>query len=170
MSTQLSNSMKQLWADNFAVYTKSHGFHVNVTGCNFYANHLFLEKIYTNFQEYIDTLAEGSRTLRDVVPFSVTRIKQITQIVDETVVPCPEDMWMELYADIETLIVDANKAFDLCQKEKQYGLQNILAAYLEDAHKLCWMLASSMEDPAVQAAEEAADAKLGIPEEPTPKM
>jgi len=170
MSTQLSNAMKQLWADNFAVYTKSHGFHVNVTGCDFYANHLFLEKIYTNFQEYIDRLAEGSRTLKDVVPFSVTRIKQITQIVDETVVPCPEDMWMELYADVETLKMDAIKAFDLCQKEKCYGLQNILADYLEDAEKICWMLGASMEDPAVQAAEEAADAKLGIPEEPTPKM
>jgi starvation-inducible DNA-binding protein len=170
MSAQLSTAMKQLWADNFALYTKSHGFHVNVTGTNFYANHLFIEKIYTHFQEYIDTLAEGSRTLKDVVPFSITRIKAITQIIDETVVPCPEDMWTELAADIECVIQDANKAFDLCQKEKQYGLQNILAAYLEDSHRLLWMVYSSMEDPAVQAAEEAADAKLGIPEEPTPKL
>jgi len=170
MSAELSTAMKQLWADNFAVYTKAHGFHVNVTGCDFFANHQFLEKIYSNFQEYIDRLAEGSRTIRDVVPFSITRIKEITQIKDETVVPCPEDMWMELYADVETLKETAIKAFDLSQKEKCYGLQNILADYLEDAEKLCWMLGASMEDPAVAEAEKAADKEMGIPEEPTPKL
>jgi len=170
MSTQLSNAMKQLWADNFALYTKSHGFHVNVTGCDFFANHQFLEKIYSNFQEYIDRLAEGSRTLGDVVPFSIDRIRQLTTIVDEKVVPCPEDMWMELYADVETVRMDAVKAFDLCQKEGRYGLQNILADYLEDAERLCWMLGASLEDPAVAEAEKAADQQLGIPEEPTPKL
>ena len=162
--------MKQLWADNFAVYTKAHGFHVNVTGCEFYANHLFLEKIYTTVYEYIDRLGEGIRTLKEVAPFSVDRVRQLTVIKDETVVPCPEDMWIELYNDMETLKMAGIKAFDLAQSEKTYGLQNILADYLEDMEKLCWMLGASMEDPAVQAAEDAADAKLGIPDEPTPKI
>lgn len=162
--------MKQLWADNFAVYTKTHGFHVNVTGCGFYANHLFLEKLYTTVYEYIDRLGEGIRTLDEIAPFSVDRIKQLTQIKDEKVVPCPDDMWPELLADFETLLADAVKAFDLCQTEKKYGLQNILADYCEDAEKMIWMLKSSMEDAKVQAAMEAAEAKMGIPEEPTPKI
>jgi starvation-inducible DNA-binding protein len=169
MSTQ-SDQMKQLWADNFAVYTKAHGFHVNVTGSDFYANHLFLEKIYTTLNEYIDRLAEGIRTLKEVTPFSINRIKQITVILDETVVPCPEDMWVELYADVETLKADAVKAFDQAQTAKTYGLQNILADYLEDVEHLLWMLSASMEDPAVAAAEMAADKEMGIPEEPTPKL
>jgi len=169
MSKQ-SDQMKQLWADNFAVYTKAHGFHVNVTGCDFYADHLFLEKIYTTLNEYIDRLAEGIRTLKEVTPFSLNRIKQITVIKDETVVPCPEDMWIELYADVEILKEAAIKAFDQAQTAKTYGLQNILADYLEDVEKLCWMIGASMEDPAIAKAEKAADAKLGIPEEVTPKL
>lgn len=168
--TQLADQMKRLWADNLMVYTKTHGFHVNVTGDNFYADHLFLEKIYTTVYEYIDRLAEGIRTLKEVAPFSLARVQQLTQIKDETVVPVPEDMWMELYADVETLKEMGRQAFDLAQTEKTYGLQNILADYLEDMEKISWMLASSMEDPAVAAAEEAADIKLGIPEEPTPKL
>jgi starvation-inducible DNA-binding protein len=168
--SKLSDAMKQLWADNFSVYTKSHGFHVNVTGCGFFANHQFLEKIYTTVNEYIDRLGEGIRTLDEVAPFSITRVKQLSQIVDETVVPCPEDMWMELYNDIEVLKEDGIKAFDLAQTAKTYGLQNILADYLEDMEKLCWMLRASMEDAAVQKAKEDAEAKMGIPEEPTPKI
>jgi starvation-inducible DNA-binding protein len=168
--SKLSDSMKQLWADNFAVYTKAHGFHVNVTGCGFYANHLFLEKIYTTVNEYIDRLGEGIRTLGEVAPFSVDRVKQLTVIKDETVVPCPEDMWMELYNDIDTLKAAGIKAFDLAQTAKTYGLQNILADYLEDMEKLCWMLGASMEDAKVQKAKEDAEAAMGIPEEPTPKI
>ena len=168
--SKLSDQMKQLWADNFAVYTKTHGFHVNVTGCGFYANHLFLEKLYSTVYEYIDRFGEAIRTLDEVAPFSVDRVKQLTQIKDETVVPCPEDMWAELLADFQTLHSGAVKAFDLSQTAKTYGLQNILADYCEDTEKLMWMLKSSMEDAKVQAAKEAAETKMGIPEEPTPKI
>jgi starvation-inducible DNA-binding protein len=168
--SKLSDQMKQLWADNYAVYTKTHGFHVNVTGCGFYANHLFLEKLYTTVYEYIDRLGEGIRTLDEIAPFSIDRIKQLTKIKDETVVPCPDDMWPELLQDFETLLADAVKAFDSCQTDKKYGLQNILADYCEDTEKLIWMLKSSMNDSKVQAAMEAAETKMGIPEEPTPKI
>jgi len=168
--SKLSDQMKQLWADNFVVYTKVHGFHVNVTGSDFPQYHVFLEKIYTTIYEYIDRLAEGIRTLDEVAPFSIKRIQQLTQIKDETVVPDECDMVKELYYDVELLKEDAVAAFDLCQTEKRYGLQNILADYLEDMEKICWMLRASMEDPKVEAAEMAADKKLGIPEEPTPKI
>jgi starvation-inducible DNA-binding protein len=168
--SKLSDAMKTLWADNFVVYTKAHGFHVNVTGDDFSQYHAFLEKIYTTIYEYVDRLGEGIRTLDEVAPFSLKRVGQLTSIKDETIVPDECDMVKELYMDIETLKMDAIKCFDLAQTAKTYGLQNILADYLEDMEKICWMLRASMEDPAVEAAEMAADAEMGIPEEPTPKI
>lgn len=168
--SKLSDQMKQLWADNYMVYTKAHGFHVNVTGDDFPQYHEFLGKIYTTIYEYIDRLGEGIRTLYEVAPFSITRIQQLTQIQDATVVPDESDMVKELYADVETLKETAVIAFDLCQTEKRYGLQNILAEYLEDVEKICWMLKASMEDPDVEDAEDSADEEMDIPEEPTPKI
>lgn len=168
--SKLSDALKTLWADNYVVYTKTHGFHVNVTGNDFPQYHTFLEKIYSTIYEYVDRLAEGIRTLDEVAPFSLTRIQQLSSIKDETVVPDECDMVKELYMDVEVLKEGGVKVFDLAQSAKTYGLQNIIADYLEDMEKICWMLRASMEDPAVEAAEMAADQEMGIPEEPTPKI
>jgi len=168
--SKLADQMKTLWADNFCAYTKAHGYHVNVTGDDFYQYHQFLEKVYTTLNEYIDRFGEGIRTLGEVAPFSISRIQSLCTIEDAKVVPEDSDMVKDLYADMDTLHASAVKAFDMCAPERKYGLQNILADYLEEIEKLQWMLKSSMEDPAVEAAEMKADKKLGIPEEPTPKV
>ena len=168
--SKLSNQMKQLWADNFSAYIKAHGFHINMTGDDFPQYHKFYNEIYESLQGYIDTLGEGLRTLNELVPANVSRLRQLSTIADAQVVPDECDMVKETYADIESLIQSATVAFELCNAEKKYGLQNILAQYLEDMEKHCWMLRSSMEDPVVEAAEMKADKKLGIPEEPTPEI
>lgn len=168
--SKLSDQMKQLWADNFCVRIKAHGYHINLTGSDFPAYHKFLDEIYSTLNEYVDRLGEGIRTLDEVVPASIDRLKQLCKIQDATVVPDECDIIKELYADVEILKEDAIAAFETCNQAKTYGLQNILADYLEDMEKICWMLRATMEDPKVEAAEMAADKKLGIPEEPTPKI
>lgn len=166
----LNTQMKNLWADNFCAYTKAHGFHINLTGDDFFQYHKFFEEIYGTLNGYIDRLGEGIRTMDEVVPASLARIQALCSIEDATVVPDECDMVKALYTDIEQLKYDATLAYESCNAEQRYGLQNILADYLEDMEKICWMLRASMEDPAVEAAEMKADKKLGIPEEPTPKI
>lgn len=168
--SKLSDQMKQLWADNFCARIKAHGYHINLTGDDFPSYHLFLEDIYTTLDGYIDRLGEGLRTLDEVVPASLARLSQLCSIVDAKIVPDECDMIKDLYADVEMLKEDAIKAYESCNAAKTYGLQNILADYLEDMEKICWKLRASMEDPKVEAAEMAADKKMGIPEEPTPKI
>lgn len=168
--SKLSDQMKTLWADNFCARIKAHGYHINVTGSDFYEYHKLLETIYDTLDDYIDRLGEGVRTLDEVVPASLARLSTLCSIKDATVVPDECDMIKDLYADVEMLKGDAIKAYDTCGAEKVYGLQNILADYLESMEKICWMLRASMEDPKVEAAEMAAEKKMGIPEEPTPKI
>ena len=168
--TKLADQMKSLWADNFCVRIKAHGYHINLTGSDFPAYHKFLDDIYSTLNDYVDRLGEGIRTLEEVVPASLGRLNQLCTIKDATVVPDECDIIKELYADVEVLKESAIKAFDFCNSERRYGLQNILADYLEDMEKICWMLRATMEDPRVEAAEMAAEKKLGIPEEPTPKI
>lgn len=168
--SKLSDQMKTLWADNFCARIKVHGYHINLTGEEFYQYHQLLDVIYNDLNDYIDTIGEGIRTLDEVVPASLGRLSQLCSIADAQVVPDECDIVKEVYADIESLIVTASKAYDQCQKDRKYGLQNILADYLQSMEKHCWMLRASMEDPKVEAAEMAAEKKMGIPEEPTPKI
>lgn len=168
--SKLSDSMKTLWADNFCARIKVHGYHINLTGDDFPQYHKLLDTIYSSLDDYIDEIGEGIRTLDELVPASLGRLNQLCSIPDATMVPDECDIVKEVYADIESLIATATKAYDLCQQDRKYGLQNILADYLQDMEKHCWMLRASMEDPVVEAAEMAADKKMGIPEEPTPKI
>lgn len=145
--SQLAQEMKVLWATNFAGYLKSHGYHMNVTGSDFYQYHKLLQKVYEQLQDSIDDLGEGLRTLREVVPANLNRIAELSRLKEETVVPGPDTMVQVLYDDLHTIIDQANLVFDLCQTEKQYGLQNIIADYLQQVHKLDWMLDSTESPP-----------------------
>jgi len=158
----IEDSTKRLWANNFILYTKSHGFHVNVQGMGFYSNHKLFQKVYEELQEEIDTLAEGLKTLGEIVPFSLARIIALADIKDETVAPNAEEMVKILYADLDTLITCANEVFELTGDAKAYGLQNIVADYLQTVHKLCWMLESSLPTP----EQDKFWGKLGKPETP----
>jgi len=160
--TTLEDATKRLWANNFILYTKAHGFHVNVQGMGFYSNHKLFQKVYEALQDEIDTLAEGLKTLREVVPFSLTRIIDLADIKDETVAPNAEEMVKILYDGIDILITCANGVFEMTGTDKDYGLQNIVADYLQTIHKLCWMLEASLPTP----EQDKFWMKLGKPETP----
>lgn len=162
----LAEHIKVVWANNFVLYTKSHGFHVNVVDCEFFMYHQLFEKVYLELQENIDTIAEGIRTLKEVVPFSLPRIMELSEIQDESMVPDETDMINILYADLETIKATAADVYDHCAVERCYGLQNILADYLQTVEKLCWMVGASMESPQEQAFEDA----IGEPETAPIKM
>jgi starvation-inducible DNA-binding protein len=159
----IEESTKRLWANNFILYTKAHGFHVNVQGMGFFSNHHLFQKVYERLQEEIDTLAEGLKTLREIVPFSLGRIVSLADVKDETVAPNAEDMIKILYTDLTTVIDNANEVFELTGDAKAYGLQNIVADYLQTVHKLCWMLESSLPTP----EQDKFWTRLGKPETPT---
>jgi DNA-binding ferritin-like protein len=128
--------------------------------------HKLFQKVYEKLQENIDTLAEGIRTLKEVVPFSLPRIMELSEILDEKQVPDSSMMIDILYADLETIKATAAEVYDHAGAERVYGLQNILADYLQTVEKLCWMVGASMESPEEQAFEDA----IGEPETKPIKM
>ena len=71
---KLIEAMKVYFATNFQYYTKAHGYHVNVTGPDFFQYHKLFEMVYDDAQDNIDAIAEEIRTLQAVVPFSMKRI------------------------------------------------------------------------------------------------
>ena len=160
--SKLEDATKRLWANNFILYTKAHGFHVNVVGYGFLGNHHLFKHVYEELYREIDTIGEGLRTLHEVVPFSLTRVLALADIKDETVAPNAEEMIKILYDDMETLITCANEVYEMLPEVKAYGLQDIIAHYLKKIHTLCWKLESSLPTP----EQDKFWVKLGKPETP----
>lgn len=141
---ELIEKLKIYFATNFQYWVKSHGYHVNIIGPDFYQYHILLEKVYSDAQENIDTIAEKIRTLDSIVPFNTRRIEELSRIEPVENIPGALAMIGELVDDTEILldtIRDAHEAADECDC---WGILNYLEARLDDHSKLLWMLKSTV--------------------------
>jgi starvation-inducible DNA-binding protein len=142
---KLIEAMKVYFATNFQYYTKSHGYHVNVTGPDFYQYHKLLQKVYEDAQENIDKIAEEIRTLDATVPFSANRIMELSLISDAEDTPNALVMIDELLVDTETVCEQIRVCRKLCEEYTCYGLLNYLEQRLDDHYRFQWMLRSTIQ-------------------------
>jgi len=142
---KLIEAMKVYFATNFQYYVKSHGYHVNVTGADFYQYHKLFQKVYEDSQTNIDSIAEEIRTLQAIVPFSLNRIINLSQIDDAEDKPTGLEMVKILLDDTEIVCETIRVARQLCETEKCFGLLNYLEGRLDDHYRFQWMLRSTIE-------------------------
>ena len=143
----LAEQLKKIWATNFQSYVLSHGYHVNLTGDDFYEYHKLFQKIYEFLQDNIDTQAELIRSIDEIVPFSLKRVTDLSEVKDVEKVPEIAVMVTDIDAALYTLIDLANDAFDQSQTDKEYGVNNYIAGYIQELNKFCWMLKASSQGP-----------------------
>lgn len=143
--SKLVDHLKILFADNFSAYVKSHGYHVAVVGHKFYEYHKMYQKIYEFLQDNIDTVAEGIRAVNEIPPFSLARITELTEIEDAREAPDYVRMSKVLYEDLQTCVDRANKAYDRAGDARQFGIQNLLGQYIQEANRFQWMLEASTQ-------------------------
>ena len=142
---QLIEAMKVYFATNFQYYVKSHGYHVNVVGADFYQYHKLFQKVYEDSQSNIDNIAEELRTLQAIVPFSANRIMDLSEVDDAEGTPSGLEMVKKLLDDTEIVCETISAAHELAQTEKCFGLVNYLEGRLDDHYKFQWMLRSTIE-------------------------
>ena len=143
----LAEQLKKIWATNFQSYVLSHGYHVNLTGDDFYEYHKLFQKIYEFLQDNIDTQAELIRSIDEIVPFSLKRVTDLSEVKDVEKVPEIAVMVTDIDAALYTLIDLANDAFEQSQTDKEYGVNNYIAGYIQELNKFCWMLKASSQGP-----------------------
>lgn len=143
---ELIKSLKVAHATVFAFYLKSHFFHWNVEGPDFYQYHKLFEQIYQDVQESIDGFGEQIRTLDSYAPGSFERLGSLSKIHDETKIPTGAVMIERLLADNETLMVALTETADLATKANNQGLVNFLGARLETHAKWSYFLRSTKKD------------------------
>ena len=70
---QLIQQLKVILGTNFALYLKSHNYHVNLEGANFPQYHSFLDGFYSDVFAQVDSIAEHIRMLDAYAPMSIDR-------------------------------------------------------------------------------------------------
>jgi starvation-inducible DNA-binding protein len=102
--SQLGDAVRVTMADTFAMYLKTHNYHWNVEGENFYQYHEFFKNLYEELFAAVDVLAEEIRGLNEYAPGSFSRFSELSSIEDATTVPDGLTMAANLLKDNDTVI------------------------------------------------------------------
>ena len=133
------------FASEFSFYIKTHSFHWNVEGQDFYEYHKLFELIYDEVYGSIDDFAEKIRSLGAYIPVSLHNLNLLTKVDDEDSVPSKDEMVAELLMDNEKMLKILKMTYDAAEAEGQHGFSNFLAERMDAHSKHGWFLRSSMK-------------------------
>lgn len=142
----LVQALNVFLADTAIVYYKTHGFHWNVEGANFYGLHLMFEKFYTKLWKSMDEVAERIRALGEKVPPNYADLLKNATIEENETAPQSQVMVRVLRDDYFAL---AKNAYEVCAIASAHGdlitadMLTKKAAFLE---KAAWMFHSTIID------------------------
>ena len=144
--SQLGDAVRVTMADTFAMYLKTHNYHWNVEGENFYQYHEFFKNLYEELFAAVDVIAEEIRGLNEYAPGSFSRFSELSSIEDATTVPDGVTMAANLLKDNDTVIASLTNAFKLAEAADKVGLSNMLQNRIDIHTKHGWMLRSTTKN------------------------
>ena len=142
--TDVAQELTKVLADSFAVYLKTHGYHWNVRGPEFFSFHNLLEQQYRDIWAALDEIAERIRALGVLAPQSFSGFGNLTSIKDGDPEKEATAMLKELLKDHETLIATAREAFDAADAAGDEASADLMTQRLAAHEKFAWMLRSTL--------------------------
>ena len=136
--------LTKVLADSFAVYLKTHGYHWNVRGPEFFSFHNLLEQQYRDIWAALDEIAERIRALGVLAPQSFSGFGNLTAVKDGDPEKDALPMLQELMQDHETLIATARKAFEVASEAGDEASADLMTQRLAAHEKFAWMLRSTL--------------------------
>jgi starvation-inducible DNA-binding protein len=138
---QISDSLRKLLANVFALYVKTKNFHWHMSGKHFRDYHLLLDEHATRIFAMTDEIAErarkiGGRTLRSIS--DISRHQSLKDNNEEFV--APEDMLVELRADNQHLTRELRSTHELCEKHDDVATASLIENWIDETERRAWFL------------------------------
>ena len=142
--SEVAQELSKVLADSFAVYLKTHGYHWNVRGPEFFSYHNLLEQQYREIWAALDEIAERIRALGEFAPQAHSAFANLTSIKDGDPEQDATAMLTELMRDHETLIATARAALKIADDDGDDVSVDLLTQRLATHEKFTWMLRSTL--------------------------
>jgi len=140
----VARELTKVLSDTFAVYLKTHGYHWNVRGPQFFTLHTLLEEQYREMWEALDVIAERIRAVGELAPQGYGAFGNLTSIKDGDPEKDSDAMLTELMTDHETTIATCRKALTAAEGDGDDVTVDLLTARLASHEKAAWMLRSTL--------------------------
>ncbi|MBL0309675.1 MAG: DNA starvation/stationary phase protection protein [Bacteroidetes bacterium] len=138
----ITEQLSKILADEFVLYSKTLNAHWNIEGPDFHAVHLYLETLYNQQQEIVDTVAERIRALGHYVPAELNKYLALTHLSEKASNKNDsQTLFAELLMDHESIIVFIRENIKpIADKLKAEGISDYITGLMERHEKTAWML------------------------------
>jgi starvation-inducible DNA-binding protein len=138
---EISNGLRYLLADVFALYLKTKNFHWHMTGIHFRDYHLLLDDHGDQIFAMTDPVAERARKIGGTTLRSIGDISKHQRIVDNDELDLtPPVMLRALYFDNRQLIASMRSLHELCDSFKDVATASLIEVWLDETERRAWFL------------------------------
>ncbi len=145
--SQTATELRVVLANTFAMYSKAHSHHWNVTGILFYALHKFLDDLYNELFDAVDPIAEHIRALDEMAPGSLTALlSPATVPYSDSVIPgTSREMIEQLLTYNHAVLESLYSAHTAAESENHDGVVNFIEDRIDKHSKITWQLKAHLQ-------------------------
>jgi starvation-inducible DNA-binding protein len=146
--TEISNALRPLLADTFALYLKTKNFHWHMTGRHFRDYHLLLDEHGEQIFAMTDDIAERARKIGGTTLRSISDISRHQRLQDNNEeFVAPKDMMGELCADNGELTKLLRSTHEVCGRHNDVATTSLIETWIDQSERRAWFLAEIIEEP-----------------------
>lgn len=143
---EISNDLRPLLADVFALYLKTKNFHWHMKGQHFRDYHLLLDEQADQIFAMTDDIAERARKIGGSTLHSIGEISKHQRIKDnDKEAVSPADMLNELHRDNLQLTGFLRTAHEICDKHGDVATASLMENWIDETERRTWFLAEIVE-------------------------
>src|SRR5580700_7185203 len=138
---EISNELRLLLADVFALYAKTKNFHWHMSGNHFRDYHLLLDEHSDQIFAMTDDIAERARKIGGLTLRSISDISRHQRLKDnnDDFVP-PKEMLAELRDDNQRLTQFMRSAHEVCEQANDVATTSMLEVWIDQTERRTWFL------------------------------
>lgn len=139
----MSQALKTLLANTYALYLKTQNYHWNVEGKDFFALHAAFESQYESLAEAVDEIAECIRMRGEKVDASFSSFDKLKTLSDGDMNQHASDMLKDLHQDHVAINQFLHQI--LSEVGNDEGASSLISDRIGWHEKQIWMLATSQK-------------------------
>jgi starvation-inducible DNA-binding protein len=144
---EISNELRRLLADVFALYLKTKNFHWHMSGSHFRDYHLLLDEHGEQIFAMTDDIAERARKLGGTTLHSISDISRHQRLKDNNEeFVAPKAMLAELFADNRHLTRSLRSTHEVCDRHNDVATASLIENWIDETERRAWFLAEIERD------------------------
>jgi starvation-inducible DNA-binding protein len=144
---EISDALRQLLADVFALYLKTKNFHWHMSGRHFRDYHLLLDEQSEQIFAMTDDIAERARKIGGTTLRSISDISRHQRLKDSNAeFVTPGEMLGELSADNQQLTRFLRSAHEVCDRHNDVATASLIENWIDETERRTWFLSATQHD------------------------